>query len=468
MRAVLLLATRGTRSLSHDRFKGTADGSQDGAMRVHQAYRFALDPTSMQERALRSHAGASRFAWNWGLAKCQERYAAEGRWYLAIDLIKLWNAEKKSDPALAWWRENSKCTYEQAFRDLDRALRDFVKSRKGERKGRRIGFPRYKKRGKCRDSFRLAGDRVRCSGKTVTLTRIGTIASHEPTRKLARRLDNRTARILSATVSRTAQRWFVSFTVEIDRAIPERHARSGGAVGIDLGVKTLLTGVDDTGNVIRVAGPKPLRVSLRKLRRASRVHSRKELGSTNRRKSAARLARIHARVASIRVDALHKATSGLAARYETIVIEDLNVAGMVRNRPLARAISDQGFGHARLMLGYKTTWNGGQLIVAGCFFPSSKMCSGCGAVKAKLTLSERTYSCDACGLAIDRDVNAARNLLKLAASGAERINACGGTVRSGVAGRVPARQEPGTEFAGETGAASGQPLAARRELTHAY
>ena len=141
---------------------------------------------------------------------------------------------------------------------------------------------------------------------------------------------------------------------------------------------------------------------------------------------------------------------------------------MVHNRPLARAISDQGFGHARLMLGYKTTWNGGQLIVAGCFFPSSKMCSGCGAVKAKLTLSERTYSCDGCGLAIDRDVNAARNLLKLAASGAERINACGGTVRSGVAGRVPARQEPGTEFAGETGAASGQPLAARRELTHAY
>lgn len=141
-----LAAARGRRSPFHDRFKGTCNGSQDGAVRVHQAYRFALDPTSRQERALRSHAGASRFAWNWGLAKCQQRYAAEGRWYSAVDLHKLWNSEKKADPALSWWGENSKCTYQEAFRDLDRALRDFVKSRKGERKGPGLGFPRYKKR----------------------------------------------------------------------------------------------------------------------------------------------------------------------------------------------------------------------------------------------------------------------------------------------------------------------------------
>ena len=126
-----------------------------GRARVVQAYRFALDPTPAQERALRSHAGAARFAWNWGLAKCKERYEAEGKWYSAIDLHKLWNAEKKADPALAWWGENSKCAYQEAFRDLDRALRDFIKSRKGERKGQRLGFPKFKKRGKCRDSFRL-------------------------------------------------------------------------------------------------------------------------------------------------------------------------------------------------------------------------------------------------------------------------------------------------------------------------
>jgi putative transposase len=429
-------------------------------MKVKQAYRFGLDPTPAQERALRSHAGAARFAWNWGLAKCQERYEAEGKWYSGVDLHKLWNAEKKTNPALTWWRENSKCAYQEAFRDLDRALHDFVKSRKGERAGSRLGFPRFKKRGKCRDSFRFGTDPMRCSGKTVTLPRVGTIATHEPTRKLARRLANGTARILSATVSRTAQRWSVSFTCEVERAIPERHVRPGSAIGIDLGVKALLTGVDHTGKIITAEGPKALLASLRRLRRASRAHARKAKGSANRRKHAARLARIHARVASVRADALHKATSALAARYGTVVAEDLNVAGMLHNRCLARAVVDQGFGEARRMLTYKTTWNGGKLIVASRWFPSSKTCSGCGAVKAKLPLSERTYVCQSCGLVLDRDVNAAANLLSLAASGAERVNACGGTIRPGLAGRVPVKQEPGTADADETGTAAGQPAAA--------
>ncbi|HEX2319855.1 MAG TPA: RNA-guided endonuclease TnpB family protein, partial [Streptosporangiaceae bacterium] len=155
-----------------------------------------------------------------------------------------------------------------------------------------------------------------------------------------------------------------------------------------------------------------------------------------------------------RADALHKATSDLAARYETIVIEDLNVAGMTRNRRLARAIADQGFGAAARMLDYKTTWNGGQVLTAGRFFPSSKTCSGCGAVKAKLLLSERTYTCIGCGLILDRDVNAAVNLLNLAASGAERLNACGPQVRPGSAGHSGMKQEPGTAPAGNTGTAS--------------
>ena len=255
-------------------------------MAVCQAYRFALEPTPAQERALRSHAGAARFAWNWGLARCNERYEAEGRWYSAIDLHKLWNAQKKADPALAWWGENSKCAYQEAFRDLDRALKDFIKSKKGERKGRRLGFPRFKKRGKCRDSFRFGTGAMRCDGTTVTLPRLGAIRTHESTRKLARRLENGTACILSATVSRTAQRWFVSFTVEVERAIPDRRARPGSVAGIDLGVKTLLTGIDDAGNVISVEGPKPYRQALRKLRREGRAHSRKAPGSANRRKQA--------------------------------------------------------------------------------------------------------------------------------------------------------------------------------------
>jgi putative transposase len=289
-----------------------------------------------------------------------------------------------------------------------------------------------------------------------------------PLAKLARRVDNGTARILSATASRTAQRWFVSFTVEVERTVPDVHARPGSAIGIDLGVKALLTGVDDGGNVVTVAGPKALRSSLRRLRRASRAHSRTERGSASRRKSAARLARIHARAASVRAGALHKTTTDLARRYETVVAEDLNVAGMTRNHRLARAICDQGFGQARRMLGYKTSWAGGQLIIASRWFPSSRTCSGCATVKTKLPLSERTYTCPSCGLDLDRDINAAANLLTLAASGAESQNASRGTARPGPAGRVPVKEEPGTATAGQTGTASGQPLAAGQELTHAH
>jgi len=295
-------------------------------MAVSQAYRFALDPSPAQERCLRSHAGAARFAWNWGLARCKERYEAERKWYSSVDLHRLWNAAKKADPDLAWWAENSKCVYQESFRDLERGLKDFVRSRKGERKGKRLGFPRFKKRGRCRDSFRFSTGAIRCAGRTVTLPRLGAIRTYESTRKLARRVENGTARIVSATVSRTAQRWFVSFTVVVDRAIAPRHPWPGSAIGVDLGVRTLVTGVDDRGSVIEICGPKPLSLSLRRLRRASRAHSRTQDGSENRRKSAGRLARIHARVAYVRADALHKATSELSVRYETVVAEDLNVA----------------------------------------------------------------------------------------------------------------------------------------------
>jgi len=429
-------------------------------VKVIQAYRFALDPSPAQERALHSHAGAARFAWNWGLAKCKERYEAEGKWYSGAELHKLWNAEKKADPSLAWWAENSKCAYQESFRNLDRALRAFVKSKKGQRKGKRLGFPRFKKRGKARDSFQFAAGAMRCSGSTVTLPRLGTIRTHEPTEKLARKLEDGSARILSATVTRTAQRWFVSFTVEAERDQPGRHARPGTAIGVDLSVKTLLTGVDDAGKVIEVKGPKPLRASLRRLRRASRAHARKQPGSAGRRKSAAKLARIHARVANARANALHKATTALTREYETVVTEDLSVTGMTANRKLARAVSDQGFGQARRMLAYKTEREGGTLVVAGRWYPSSKTCSACGWRKPSLTLAERVFACEQCGHQEDRDVNAARNLLGLAASGAESINACGGTVRPRPARQDPVKQEPGTANAGKTGTAAPQGTAA--------
>jgi len=164
-------------------------------------------------------------------------------------------------------------------------------------------------------------------------------------------------------------------------------------------------------------------------------------------------------VASVRADALHKSTAGLAQRYAVVVTEDLNVAGMTRNRRPARRRRSRlwaGAADVRLQdhLGRRA------LHVADLWFPSSKLCSGCGAVKAKLALSGRTYRCPSCGLALDRDVNAARNLLQLAASGAESLNACGGTARPGPAGHAPAKQEPGTAQPGKTGTAPGNRAAA--------
>jgi putative transposase len=308
---------------------------------------------------------------------------------------------------------------------------------------------------------------MRCSGRTVTLPRLGTIGTHESTRKLARRLDGGTARILSATVSRTAQRWYVSFQVEVARQIPAQHPRAGSAIGVDLGVRTLLTGVDDRGKVVTVPGPRALRTSLRRLRRASRAHSRKARGSANRAKAAARLARIHARVASVRADALHKATTRLARQYQTVVVEDLNVTGMLASRRLARAVADQGFGQARRMLSYKSTWNGGTLLIADRWYPSSKTCSRCGWRKPSLTLAERTFVCTRCGLVLDRDVNAAINLLKLAigtASGAGTGPAAGpkprgAAVRPGPARHAALNQEPGIPSGSKTGTAAGQPAA---------
>src|SRR5262249_6189814 len=174
--------------------------SSSGRERIIQAYRFALDPSPAQGRALVSHAGAARFAWNWGLARCHERYAAEAKWYSAAELHKMWNPVKKGDPGRAWWNEKSRCGCQETSRALDGALREFVNSRDGQRRGRRIGVPRFKKRGRCRDSFRVSTGpmRVGADRHQVTLPRLGTVNTSESTRKLTRRLEAGTGRILSA------------------------------------------------------------------------------------------------------------------------------------------------------------------------------------------------------------------------------------------------------------------------------
>jgi putative transposase len=416
---------------------------------VTQAYRFALDPTARQRRALASHCGAARVAHNWGLelvkTRLDQRCAGENvnvPWTLN-DLRWEWNRAKHE--IAPWWAENSKEAYSSGLDGLARALRNWSDSRGGRRKGRPMGFPRKKRKGRARDACRFTTGPLRVLGdrKHVQLPKIGVLKTHESTRKLARRLEQGTARILAATVSRTADRWFVSFTCEVQRVIPMGGGRTA-VVGVDVGVQHLA--VLSTGVFVR--NPRVLEESLKRLRQLNRQLTRRQgpraadgqyrVPSAGWQQARRQLPRTHARIASVRRDALHKLTTTLATECSTVVVEHLNVAGMVRNRHLARAIADSGMGELRRLLAYKTIWHGSHLVVANPSYPSSKTCSACGWVKAKLTLAERIFTCEACSLRTDRDLNAAHNLAKLAdrvaQSGWETQNARGADVRPGVPG----------------------------------
>jgi putative transposase len=208
-------------------------------------------------------------------------------------------------------------------------------------------------------------------------------------------------------------------------------------IGVEVGVRHLA--VLSTGEV--VPNPHALQRSERRLRRLNRELARRRPHSQRRDQTRRKLARVHARAASLRRDALHKLTTTLATQHGTVVIEQLNVAGMIRNRRLARALADAGLAELRRQLTYKTSWYGSQLIAADRFYPSSKTCSACGWVKAKLTLAERTFACETCGPRLDRDLHAARNLAKLARqvarSGRETKTPVEPTISPSLLGRWP-------------------------------
>jgi IS605 OrfB family transposase len=439
-----------------------------GTAVVTHAFRFALDPTPRQREALASHCGAARFAHNWGLAQVKQRLdkrqtdpSVQVPWTLPA-LRREWNRAKHE--VAPWWAENSKEAYSSGLDGLARALKNWSCSRNGRGTGRPVGFPRFKKRGSDRDTCRFTTGTIRVlpDRKHVQLPRIGILKSHESTRKLARRLEQGTARVLAASISRQADRWYVSFTCEVQRAMRSPR-RPRAVVGVDVGIRHLA--VLSTGT--SVANPAPLASELRRLRRLNRQLARRQGyvapdGSAQRpsagwQQARVRVARAHARVANVRRDGLHKLTSELAGTYGTVVVERLNVAGLMRNRPLARPIADAGWGELRRQLGYKTTWAGGRLVQAGTFYPSTKTCSRCGVVKAKLPLAVRVFQCVVCGLVIDRDLNAAVNLAKLAQavaeSGPETRNACGGDVRPGLFGQTLLKREAssGPACPGEAG-----------------
>ena len=412
-----------------------------------RAYRFALDPTPAQARALTSHCGAARKAFNEGLAhvrRCLDQRAAErsygvpdeqlteAPWTLPA-LRRWWNASK--DTLAPWWRENSKEAYSSGLDALARGLTAWSDSRSGKRRGPKTGFPRFKSRRRARVSCRFTTGAIRVDDRShVVLPRIGRVKTHEPAAALSGKISAGTARILAATVCFDGRRWHCAFTVEARRELgrPAHVAASRvhPVVGVDLGVRDLLIAAAPDGTeVARVAAPKPLAKAQAKLRAVQRKAARQDgpdrrtgrCGSKRWARAAARIGRIHARAADLRRDALHQTTARLARRHQVVVVEDLNVVGMSRRKPgagrggrgLNRAIADAAPGELRRQLGYKTAWYGSQLVVADRWYPSSKTCSACGAVKAKLALADRTYQCDHCGAVLDRDLNAAINLARL-------------------------------------------------------
>ena len=398
---------------------------------MFEAVKVALDPTPAQERLMLSHAGAARFAFNAGLAHVKAALeVGEKLDWSYYSLQHWWNANKDtlavSADGVPWWRENSKEAASSGLRALASALSNWSKSRKGKRKGPRVGFPKFKSKDRETPRFSYStsgpgtGGLIKDDPKALWLPRIGRVHCME---NVTARVDG--VRVIRMTISRRGGRWYAALTVERDDQTM-KQAPKGGAVGIDLGIKDLATLSDGTV----IPNPHSLKTGERQLRRAQKALNRKTKGSKRHAKARERVARLHAHVANRRHDALNKLTTMLSRTYSDISIEDLNVAGMVKNHRLAKAVQDASFSELRRLLEYKTAKTGAALHVIDRWYPSSKKCSHCGVVKAKLSLNERVYRCDECGLTIDRDLNAAINLM-VAGSAPETLNAHGGTVRRG-------------------------------------
>jgi putative transposase len=403
-------------------------------MLVQRAYKTELDLNDRQVTTCRQHAGAARWAYNWGLRVKQERYTARRRSPTAIELHRELNALKKT--AVPWMYAVSKCAPQEALWNLDAAFTHFFRrcalKKQGKWKGK-LGYPRFKTKKKGLGSFRLTG-RIVVSEKAIVLPRLGRLVLKE-----RGYLPTAGAQILSATVSEQAGRWYVSVQVEEEQAVPEN---TGPVVGIDLGIKSLATLSD--GEVI--ANPRHLKRRLKKLKRLQRVVSRRQKGGKNRRKAVRKLARLHRQIKNQRRNTLHQVTTRLAKTTSVLVIEDLHVSGMLKNHHLAQAIGDVGFYEFKRQLLYKASWYGSRVILADRWEPSSKRCSRCGWLDTDLTLADRVYHCEQCGLVLDRDLNAAINLAQLAGSSSDSQNACGvasaGTRRKPRVKLAAVKQEP--------------------------
>lgn len=373
---------------------------------MHKSYKTELRPNNKQKTLLSKHCNASRFAFNWGLEQRKLLWESEQKSTNAIALHKKLNELKKT--SLGFLYETSKCAPQEALRDLDRAFKNFF--------AKRSGFPKFKSRKNDRQSFRLTGA-ISVDEKAIKLPRIGWIRLKE---------DNYIPgdkHILSATISCHADRWFVSLNVKENN--PPKADLSDEIIGIDVGIKTLATCSD--GKVFD--NPKTLYKTEKKLRRSQKSLSRKRKGSNNSLKAKKKLAKVHFKVTNIRKDVLHKITTAVArTKPKAVVMEKLNIKGMSANSRLSKSILDCAWHELRRQLDYKLGWIGSELVLADTFYPSSKTCSSCGSIKKELSLSERTYSCEACGFEEDRDLNAAINLKNLYTVSSTEFKACGENV----------------------------------------
>jgi putative transposase len=370
-------------------------------VKILRGFKTELDLNNKQKTACVRHAGTARFAFNWGLAQKIDAYRAGEKTPSAIDLHRQLNRLKKTD--LAWMYTVSKCAPQEALRDLDEAFQHFFRRVREKQAGSEVkaGFPKFKSRKRGLGSFRLTGT-IRVFESNIQLPRLGLLRLKE-----RGYLPVSGAHILSATVSEKAGRWFVS--VQVETEIPDPEPMGRPAAGVDLGVNRMAQVSDGT----YFDNPRALKKALVRLKRYQRRVSRRKKGSANRKKAVLKLAKAHYQVANMRKDCIHKTTSWLARNKSAIVLEDLDVSGMMKNHRLAQAIADVGMGEFRRQLTYKGAWYGCDIYLAERFFPSSKRCSRCGGGKKQLALGERTYRCEVCGLEIDRDLNAAINLEQL-------------------------------------------------------
>ena len=399
-------------------------------MKVFRGYRTELRLNLEKRTMCLKSAGTARFAYNWGLRTKIDEYKRTGSSPNAMQLHRRLNALKKTE--FSWMCEVSKCCAQEALRDLDRAFALFFRRLE---QGKRPGFPRYRSKRMGVGSFRLTGS-IRIEEHRIKLPRLGWLKLKErgylPTE----------AHVLSVTVKERAGRWFVSVLVEEE--IPD-VVHPGGAVGVDVGIASLAVLSDGTV----FDNPRAMRRVQSRLRLLHKSVSRKRKGSHNHRKALMRLSRQHYKVACIRKDAIHKASSVITKRFGLIGIESLNVQVMLKNRRLSFALSDAGLSELLRQIRYKSSWRGCSVVEADRFYPSSKTCSGCGAIKNDLDLGERVFRCDACNLQMDRDLNAAINLREMAVS--STVTACGGTSGGGIplvresTSHVSMKQEAETE-----------------------